>query len=170
MPTDLQIIRSAEFIRRGTGGHWDFEASKQALAELAYACHKRGIRRALMDLRAIKVKSTPYLSPANVAALVHTFGMMGFGKSDRLAVVYITDPHRNLELFTFLSKMRGWHVAAFDDFGEAIVWLSGGEPGEIDVEPLPPPVPIKVKERPARAGTKGQSGSRPIKRHLISRH
>jgi len=137
MPLELQIIRAAEFVRLGAEGYFDLAASKAALAKLAGACRKRGIDRALMDLRDLQPGPKPVFSPADLVTLVNTFREIGFTKRQRLAVLYRTDPHRRARLFAFVGTMRGWNVQAFDDFEESLHWLSGGPEEE---------------SKPARAG------------------
>ena len=127
MPLELQIIRASEFIRVGPHGHFDLAASKAVLAELAGACRKRGIDRALVDLRGLKPKPKPIFSPADLVALVNTFREIGFTHQQRLAILYESDPHRRVRLFAFLSTIRGWTVRAFSDFEKALYWLSSGE-------------------------------------------
>ena len=126
MSLELQIIRASEFIRLGAQGHFDLAASKAALAVLARACRKRGIDRALMDLRALRPKPKPVFSRADLIALVNTFHEAGFTRQDRLAVLYHSDPHHRTRLFAFLSTLHGWTVRAFDDFEAALHWLSSG--------------------------------------------
>jgi hypothetical protein len=140
MPLDLQIIRASEFVRMGAEGLFDLQASREALAELAAACCKRGVDRALMDLRKIHPGPKPVFTPNDLAVLINTFREMGFTKQQRLAVLYAEDPHHRARDFAFMSRLRGWHVCAFDDFEAAVAWLSGDEeaaesgPGE--------PVPV----------------------------
>jgi hypothetical protein len=124
MPTDLQIIRASEFVRLGASEQLDFEASKAALALLAQACRKRGVDRALLDLREVPVPEKPLFSPSELAALVATFREAGFARHQRLAVLYRKDPHHGARMFAFIGTMRGWHVRAFDEFEEAMHWLS----------------------------------------------
>jgi hypothetical protein len=158
MPIELQIIRACDFIRLGAQGRFDFASSKLALAELANACHKRGLDQALLDLRALKPAPIPVFSPADLASLVYTFHEMGFTKKHWLAVLYSADPHHRARLFAFISRMRGWNVAAFDNFEEALLWLAGGRPDQPDVHPaVMEPVPMKIQERPARV-RKGPNG------------
>lgn len=148
MPTELQIIRASDFIRWGTDGNFDLKASRLALAQLAHACSERGINRALLDLRTFKLRAAPVFSRADLQSLVRTFHEMGFRKEHRLAILYRADPHHRLRLFASMGKMRGWNVAAFDDLGEAILWLSSDVP-KIELR-LPKTVPVKIKEQPAR--------------------
>lgn len=131
MPLELQIIRAAEFVRLGAQGYFDLAASKAALAKLARACRKRGIDRALMDLRDLRPGPKPVFSPSDLVALVNTFREIGFTKRQRLAVLYRTDPHRRARLFAFIGTLRGWHVRAFGDFEKALIWLSDGSDDQV---------------------------------------
>ena len=128
MPFELQIIRATEFIRIGPQGHLDLQASKEALAMLAEACRKRGLDRAILDIRAIPVPVRPYFTPPELAALVDTFREVGFGPRQRLAVLYKSDPHLGARTFAFIGRMKGWHVRAFAEFETALLWLSAAEP------------------------------------------
>src|SRR5258706_1587830 len=121
MPMELQIIRAQEFIRLGPHGHFDMDASKSVLAELAGACCKRGIDQALLDLRALHPGPKPVFSPNDLVILVNTFREVGFTHQQRLAVLYGDDrPHR-ARLFAFIAKLPGWKVQAVDSFKEAIL-------------------------------------------------
>ena len=180
MPMELQIIRASEFIRLGPRGHFDLKASKAVLAQLARACCQRGIRRALLDLRALHPGPRPVFSPNDLVMLVSTFRQAGFTRQQRLAVLYGSDPHHRARLFAFIAKLRGWSVQAFDDYEQAVLWLSHTDeaPGEIEPTPQPRPVavrlakpasasskfnipagpviPIKTRPQPVRIGTRGQ--------------
>jgi len=151
MPLELQVIRASEFIRLGAHGHFDLAASKTALAVLARACRKRGIERALMDLRALRPGPKPMFSRADLIALVNTFHEVGFTRQQRLAVLYHSDPHHRTRLFAFLSTLRGWTVRAFDDFEQAMSWLSSGEEtvARPARSPTEKPIPVRVPKREA---------------------
>jgi len=155
MPLELQIIRAAEFIRMGAQGHFDLAASKAALAHLAGACRKRGIDRALMDLRELQPGPKPVFSPADLVVLVNTFREIGFTKRERLAVLYRTDPHRRARLFAFISTLRGWHVRAFSDFEQALTWLSGDLEAEVKpaLSASAKLVPVRTKLKRAHIST-----------------
>lgn len=137
MPFELQIIRAQEFIRLGARGHIDFKASKAVLAELAAACCKRGINRALLDLRALYPGPEPVFSTSDLMMLVNTFREFGFTRKLRLAVLYFSDPHGRAPLFALIAKLRGWKVEAFDSFEEAITWLSADVPKPSETEIWP---------------------------------
>ena len=139
MPLELQIIRAQEFVRMGAQEILNFGASKAALAELACACRKRGVDRALLDLRELQIPEKPAFTPTELAALVGTFQEAGFGRHQKLAILYRNDPHYGARMFAFISTLRGWQVQAFDDFEAALKWLSidetsRGEAGEEEVQ------------------------------------
>jgi formylglycine-generating enzyme required for sulfatase activity len=154
---ELQIIRAQEFIRLGAQGRLDLKASKAMLAQLARACWKRGINQALLDLRALHPGPEPVFTPHDLAVLVNTFREIGFTRHQRLAVLYSYDPHYRSRLFAFIAKLRGWNVQAFDDFEEAVTWLSGAvePPAETEITPKAKKVPVhklkafKVSPKPA---------------------
>ena len=104
--------------------HLDFQASKDALEGLARACQKRGVNRALLDLRLLPIPPKPMFTPTELAALVNTFRAAGFGRQQRLAVLYREDPHGGARMFAFISRLRGWQVMSFASFEEALSWLS----------------------------------------------
>jgi hypothetical protein len=142
---EMQIIRAAEFIRLGPSGSIDLEASRHYLKALARACRKRGISRALIDIRGIVPKPTPQLSPEDLASLVNCFREMGFCENDRLAVLYSRDPHHGARTFAFLSNLQGWNVEAFNDFEAAMGWLS--EAPEDEEQTRMSHAPVKVTHR-----------------------
>jgi hypothetical protein len=154
MPMELQIIRAQEFIRLGPKGHFDLRTSKAVLANLARACCQRGINQALLDLRALHPGPKPVFSPNDLVTLVNTFREVGFTHQQRLAVLYGDDPHHRARLFAFIAKLRGWSVQAFDNFEQAMLWLSraDGQTAESEFTPTPKKVPVhKLKTLQATA-------------------
>lgn len=147
MPIDLQVIRASEFIRLDARQHLDFEASKLALRALAQACRKRGLGRALVDLRTLPVPDKPRFTQRELAALVSTFRDAGFARRHRLAILYRHDVYGGVRDFAFFSRMRGLDVQPFTEFEEAMAWLAEDreEPGE--QEPGGVPVPITKRKK-----------------------
>src|SRR6516164_9376609 len=96
MPLELQVIRASEFVRLDVRARLDFEASKKALQVLVLACRKRGLNRALLDLRSLPELSKPHFTLSELASLVTTFREAGFTREQRLAVLYRSDPHRGI--------------------------------------------------------------------------
>lgn len=123
MPIELHIIRASEFICVDAGEQLDFEESKKALMGLAIACQRRGLDRAMIDLRDLHVPDQRRFTNAELAALVGAFREAGCSRNLRLAVLYRRDVYGDLRNFTFFSRMRGLQVQAFHNFESAIHWL-----------------------------------------------
>lgn len=120
MPINLEIIRASEFVRLGTSGKFDLVSSCGVLSALAQACQRRGIHRALVDVR----DSQAELSPTDIATLVGTFHDVGFDKTQRLAILHPVERSQRARLFALISRLKGWSVCAFDKFEDALCWLS----------------------------------------------
>ena len=168
MPIDLQVIRAGDFVCLDADEQLDYEASKQALQSLAHACRKRGLDRALLDLRALPVPAKPLFTPTQLAALIGTFRAAGFGRQQKLAVLYKTDPHGGVRTFAFIGRIQGWQVRAFDDFEQAFHWLS--EETESKARENEIPIPIKKRTGQAKklpvsenAGVSSRSTARPAR-------
>ncbi len=129
----------------GTHGEFDFEKTRAVLADLATACRKRGIHRALLDVR----DSHSNLTPDDLAALVNIFSENALSKYLRLGIVHTGNQEYRTKLFVFFSSMRGRKVRAFGDFEAAMLWLSKSEKepeveqeSEFEVKPI-----IKASDR-----------------------
>ncbi|HEY1791035.1 MAG TPA: hypothetical protein VGJ73_22995 [Verrucomicrobiae bacterium] len=123
MPIDLQVIRASDFVRIDAEEHLNFEESKKALEALVLACQKRGLDRAVLDVRDLPVPDKPQFTNTELAALVGAFRTAGFSRHQRLAVLYRQDIHGGIRKFTFFSRMRGLQVQAFQEFESAMHWL-----------------------------------------------
>ena len=124
MPVELHVIQTKDFVCLDANEHLDFEASKKALQTLAQACRKRGVDRAMLDLRLLRITEKPRFTPTELAALLQTFHEAGFDETQRLAVLYRADPHGGARMFAFIGKIRGFKVQAFGNFEDAFRWLS----------------------------------------------
>jgi hypothetical protein len=120
MPVDLQIIRACEFVRLGAHGEFDFESTRAALITLAGACRKRGLERALIDVRG----ASSNLTSNDLAALVDAFSEAAVSTQLRLAILHTGDQNYRARLFAFFSAMRGRKVRAFESFEDGLDWLS----------------------------------------------
>jgi hypothetical protein len=123
MPIELQIIRANDFVCLDADEHVNFEESRKLLEGLAGVCCKRGLTRAMLDLRDTPVLDKPYFTNAELAALAGAFRDAGFSRHHRLAILYRQDVYGGVRNFTFFSRMRGMHVQAFCDFEAAMLWL-----------------------------------------------
>jgi len=157
MPLELQIIRASEFIRLGAQGQHDLASSREILKQLAGACRRRGIERALLDLRDVYPGATPMLTRDDLASLVNTFCNIGFSDRLRLVLLYSADPHHRVRMFALMSILHGWNVKASENFEEALSWLSQEESAEDLKEPGAQEVPVRAMRTAASAARRTQS-------------
>ena len=164
MPLELQVVRASEFIRLDPRARLDFEASKRALQALAVACRKRGLDRALLDLRHLPKLPKAQFTPKQLADLVSAFHQTGLSRHQRLAVLYRDDAYGGIRTFTFIGRIRGINVQAFTEFEEGLQWLSSGEnaenhhcrgevPVQITQEEAPQASPARNRRIPGRQQT-----------------
>jgi hypothetical protein len=166
MPIELHLIRASEFIRLDADEHIDFEASKRVLQDLAVACRKRGIGRAMVDIRNVPVPDKPRFTPAQLAALAGAFREAGFTRQQRLAILYKHDAYGGVRNFTFFSKLRGLQVQAFHEFEAAFYWLaeeSSAELGQGAEVPILKP-DAQTRSEDLVGGIKRASALRPVRR------
>jgi len=120
VPLEVQLIRAREFIRVGPQGTLDLERSRAILLTLSAACQKRGIERAMLDLRGVRSD----FGPEELAECIRMFREIGFPHIQRLALVHSGDPHRRVRTLALIASLRGWSVRAFEDFETAFEWLA----------------------------------------------
>jgi hypothetical protein len=166
MPIELQVIRASEFVCLNADELLDFEASKKALQGLAHACRKRGLGRAMLDLRDLPVPAKPHFTTTELAELIGIFREAGFTRQHRLAVLYQYDVHGGVRNFAFFGKMRGLQVQAFREFEAALQWLSD-EPEDPGERHVGDPVPIAKRVATKRQRTLTAAGThRPGRRTM----
>jgi len=160
MPIELQVIRASEFIRLDARARLDLEQSKKVLEALAYACRKRGLDRAMLDLRALPFLPRPQFTPTELATLVATFRDAGFTRQQRLAILYQIDIYGGVRTFTFISRMRGLNVQAFTEFERALEWLSLDQERRVEQDPREVPIPVMQRRSEAQRVSLRPSGVR----------
>lgn len=119
----FQVIRASDFVCFDAEEHLDFDESKRVLQELALACRKRGLDRAMVDLRDLPVPKKPRFTRAELAEMAGAFRAAGFTARQRLAVLHSHDTHGTIRDFVSISRMHGLLVEAFREFDNAIHWL-----------------------------------------------
>lgn len=155
MPYDLHVIRAGDFVRLQAGGRVDFEGSKRVLAGMAEAMIRRGLGRAVLDVRGVE----GMLTISELYALASAFPEAGFRREHRLAVVHRATRIDRADFFATCATNRGWNVASFDMFEDAITWLSTAEPLQVGNGTAPA---VKAGAVAAdAAGAEGAGGSPP---------
>lgn len=155
MPPDLQVIRAKEFVCLDANEHLDFEASKKSLEGLAQASRKRGLNRALLDLRGLPVLAKPHFTAAEVDALAGAFSDAGFTQGQRLAILYDHDVYGIIRDFINFSRLRGLQVEAFVEYEDATSWLFGKQGEDTEVRRA---VEVEIAKR----GIKKRPGKPPM--------
>jgi hypothetical protein len=155
MSAELQVIRASEFVCLDANAHLDFDASKKSLQGLAQACRKRGLNRALLDLRGLPVLSKPHFDTREVSELAGAFSEAGFTGRQRLAILYDHDFYGIIRDFINFSRKRGLQVEAFLEYEDATSWLSGkqGEDTEVRRAAQVTIAKREVKKQPKKSGT-----------------
>ena len=122
MPHHLSIINAGEFIRSDPHGTIDIHETRRVLTSLAGALVQRGVDKAVLDLRKLRIE--PQLSYTQLYELARTFQEAGFGTRHRLALLVAPNKYDKAEFFAICASGRGWNCFAFDSFEEALDWLS----------------------------------------------
>lgn len=148
-PIELHVIRASDFICFDAEEHLNFEASKKVLQELALACRKRGLDRAMVDLRELPVPEKPRFTEAELAELAGAFRDAGFTRRQRLAILHRHDVHGTIRKFTSIGRKGGLQVRAFLEYDEAMLWL-GKNIEDLAEQKQGARVPIKRKDNAAK--------------------
>jgi hypothetical protein len=132
MPHEMHIIKAGEFLRSGPTGVLDVTASCKVLKALAEALVDRGVHKALLDVR--KMRIHPPVSYTELYQLARAFQEAGFGSHHRLAVLVAPGRYDKAEFFALCASGRGWNVSAFDTFEDAFDWLTEEERVETETK------------------------------------
>ena len=132
MPFQLSIVRAGEFIRAGSNGRLDLDETRRILLSLADALVRRGVDRAILDLRKNTIE--PPLTYTQLYDLARTFQLAGFGPKHKLALLVQPNKYDKAQFFAICVSGRGWNCHPFDQFEDALEWLS-------ETIDLPPDVP-----------------------------
>jgi len=120
MDLNIRVIHSGDFLKVTTSGELDLEESKQVLLALATENSASGPYDILIDVR----HAVSHLSFTDVTELVDM--MIERRDSFRSQLAILTRPESTLEIGKFMELYagnRGFQVAVFKDFEEAMNWL-----------------------------------------------
>ena len=120
MDLNIRVIHSRDFLKVTPTGEIDLETSKQALLNLASENSAPRQYDILVDAR----HTTGYLKLAEISELVNE--MIERRDSFRSKLAILARPGLEFDHAKFMelyASNRGFQVAAFTDFEEAINWL-----------------------------------------------
>jgi hypothetical protein len=118
---NLRIIHARDFLKVTPTGEVELEASKQALLKLASLNAAPRQNDILIDTR----QKTGFLTLADITELVDV--MLEHRDSFRSKLAILASPGLGFDHAKFMELYagnRGFRVAAFTDFEEAINWLT----------------------------------------------
>ncbi len=121
MDLNVRIIHHKDFLKMTPSGEIDLDKSKQLLLSIASVNKPPNKYDVLVDFR----DTTPQLTIVGITKLVDV--MINNRTSFRYKLAILTPQGRGLELAKFMevyAQNRGFQVAAFDNFEEAMLWLS----------------------------------------------
>jgi hypothetical protein len=152
-PIELHVIRASDFICFDAEEHLNFEESKRVLQQLALASRKRGLDRAMVDLRELPVPEKPRFTDGELAELAGAFRDAGFTRRQRLAILHRHDVHGTIRKFTSIGRKGGLQVRAFLEYDEAMHWL-GKTIEDVAEQKQGARVPILQKKRKGNTAKK----------------
>jgi hypothetical protein len=131
MDVNIRIIQQKDFLCMTSTGEVDLEESKRLLVRIASLNRPPIKRDVLIDVR----------NAIDRIGIVEISMLMGFmidhADSFRSKLAILTEPGPRLELARFAelyADNRGFFVAGFDNFEEAILWLATIVPVEMEDE------------------------------------
>jgi len=131
MAAKYKIISAKDFIKANPSGDIDLEESKKIFVELAAIAKPPADYEILMDLRQTNINTTKHLSFWDVVEFAKEFCRYRDAFRNKVAFLCRNDQQFDRAKFTQLfTTNRGFRVAAFTNFEEAIDWMA--EPEDID--------------------------------------
>ena len=118
---DYKIISAKDFLKAKPSGEMDLEQSKKMLGEIATIAEPPADYEILLDVR----QAYGNLTFTGVYELVMELGKHRFAYRNKIAVLS-RDDHQfdNAQFMELCAKNRGFQVAAFINFEDAIDWLT----------------------------------------------
>ena len=118
---DYKIISAKDFIKAKPSGEMDLEQSKKMLGKIATIAEPPADYEILLDIR----QAYGNLTFINVYGLVMELGKHRSAFRNKIAVLS-RDDHQfdNAQFMELCAKNRGFQVAAFINFEDAIDWFS----------------------------------------------
>jgi hypothetical protein len=130
MDLNIRIIQARDFLKVTPTGEVEIEKSKQALLRLASMNAEPSARDILIDTR----QKTGYLTLADITELVNL--MIEHRESFRSKLAILARPGLGFDHAKFMelyATNRGFLVAAFTDFEDAINWLTSSNEVTFDI-------------------------------------
>jgi hypothetical protein len=125
----IRHVRYEDFFALTSAGVRDLADFKAAVDHLLAEMGAPHHHHVLFDLRAATV---PPLPEAGLIEAISYLASKGVGEVNKLAIVVDPDdPERpeRMEVAERIATLMGLHIRGFDDYGEALDWISNPDPG-----------------------------------------
>jgi len=119
MPVNIKIIHTKDFVKTTTTGVLDFEASQQAIVEIAARIRQPGEFNVLVDNR----QAESLLSIGDLYELGKALAGHRALVRSRVALLVPPQELRQALFFEDVAANRGVNIKVFADFEQAITWL-----------------------------------------------
>ncbi len=125
MGAKISIIPASEFLVSSAAGEYDVDQTRAQLTKLLRAAAVAGTDNLLLDVRESRTRMRAF----EVFSLVSVFDQMVPPFAGRLAILNRPkDAFDRAEFFAMCAQHRGFEVAAFQDYEEAVHWLYPPQP------------------------------------------
>lgn len=121
MPHSVRVIRPPDFIRARPDGVVDIEAAEKLLADIAATVTGQDDIEILIDTRRAQAE----LGAADLWFLAERLTRYGGSFSRKTAVLCPMEKFDRARFFALCAENKGFNVAAFTSYEEAMDWLLG---------------------------------------------
>ena len=121
MPTDIRIVRSADFVKVTAQGEFDFAATRRALLEVAFSAASLSKYVVLVDTR----EAHALLTDVQLWTLAKEVQDHPAAFGRKTAILCRPERIDSAEFFALCAENRGAAVQAFTSFEKAMNWLTG---------------------------------------------
>jgi hypothetical protein len=120
MSCTITIIPAREFFRTKANGEFDLDATRKASFDVFSRMKDLNVSEVLLDHR----QTSTQMTASDLLTLFKELHLGGFLKARKIAI--LNHPKRDFDpdkFFAACAQTKGYQIAAFHDFEEAVIWL-----------------------------------------------
>lgn len=121
MPTTIRVIHSRDFIRARPDGVLDMETAEKLMGEIVSAAVDHSDLELLIDTR----RAQGQLGAADLWFLAERLARHRAALNRKIAVLCPTERFDRASFFAMCAENRGFNIAAFTSYEDAMDWLMG---------------------------------------------
>ena len=120
MAHDVMIVPAREFVRTKSSGEFDLDETRKASVEVFSKMKDANISEVLLDNREAYTKMTA----SDILQLFWQLDHAGLLRGRKIAILNRPkDDFDRAKFFEACGQARGYQIAAFQEFEEAVTWL-----------------------------------------------